>query len=87
MFILFIVCQATIWYTPDFHKWKAIFPTKAPVDFHVIDIAEYKDAYDALYFDTISKNVIIFIQYAYLEYALFVCIIKIIILRWVATVI
>ncbi len=29
--------------------------TKAPVDFHVIDIAEYKDAYDALYFDTISK--------------------------------
>ena len=26
LFILLIVCQATIWYTPDFHKWKAIFP-------------------------------------------------------------
>ena len=26
LFILLIVCQAIIWYTPDFHKWKAIFP-------------------------------------------------------------
>ena len=26
LFILLIVCQATIWYMPDFHKWKAIFP-------------------------------------------------------------
>ncbi|ERJ67165.1 hypothetical protein HMPREF1555_00854 [Porphyromonas gingivalis F0570] len=26
LFILLIVCQATIWYTPDFHKSKAIFP-------------------------------------------------------------
>ena len=26
LFILLIVCQATIWYTPDFHKWKVIFP-------------------------------------------------------------
>ncbi len=26
LFIHFIVCQATIWYTPDFHWWKAIFP-------------------------------------------------------------
>ncbi|ALJ25382.1 hypothetical protein PGF_00018900 [Porphyromonas gingivalis 381] len=26
LFIHFIVCQATIWYTPDFHKWKAVFP-------------------------------------------------------------
>ena len=26
LFIHFIVCQATIWYTPDFHKWKVIFP-------------------------------------------------------------
>ena len=25
LFILLIVCQATIWYTPDFHKWKVIF--------------------------------------------------------------
>ena len=22
----FIVCQAAIWYTPDFHWWKAVFP-------------------------------------------------------------
>ncbi|ERJ80807.1 hypothetical protein HMPREF1988_02242 [Porphyromonas gingivalis F0185] len=26
LFILLIVCQATIWYTPDFHKWKDSFP-------------------------------------------------------------
>ena len=26
LFILLIVCQATIRYTPDFHQWKAIFP-------------------------------------------------------------
>ena len=26
LFIHFIVCQATIWYTPDFQWWKAIFP-------------------------------------------------------------
>ncbi|WKD53776.1 hypothetical protein [Porphyromonas gingivalis] len=26
LFIHFIVCQATIWYTPDFHWWKDSFP-------------------------------------------------------------
>ena len=26
LFIHFIVCQATIWYTPDFQEWKVIFP-------------------------------------------------------------
>ena len=26
LFIHFIVCQATIWYTPDFHQWKDSFP-------------------------------------------------------------
>ena len=26
LFILLIVCQATIWYMPDFHQWKVIFP-------------------------------------------------------------
>ncbi|ALA93242.1 hypothetical protein PGJ_00006220 [Porphyromonas gingivalis AJW4] len=26
LFIHFIVCQATIWYTPYFHRWKAVFP-------------------------------------------------------------
>ena len=26
LFILLIVCQATICYTPDFHRWKTIFP-------------------------------------------------------------
>ena len=26
LFILLIVCQATIWYTPNFHGWKVIFP-------------------------------------------------------------
>ena len=26
LFIHFIVCQATIWYTPDFHWWKINFP-------------------------------------------------------------
>ncbi|ERJ65498.1 hypothetical protein HMPREF1555_01373, partial [Porphyromonas gingivalis F0570] len=26
LFILLIVCQATIWYTPNFHRWKVIFP-------------------------------------------------------------
>ena len=26
LFILLIVCQATIWYTPNFHQWKINFP-------------------------------------------------------------
>ena len=26
LFILLIVCQATIRYTPDFHQWKVYFP-------------------------------------------------------------
>ena len=26
LFILLIVCQATIWYMPDFHQWKILFP-------------------------------------------------------------
>ena len=26
LFILLIVCQATIWYTPNFHRWKDNFP-------------------------------------------------------------
>ena len=26
LFILLIVCQATICYMPDFHQWKLLFP-------------------------------------------------------------